>query len=1174
MENETNKYLSNAPKSDSEFYKEATNVLVAKINDNDIKNIGIVAPYGAGKSSLIKTYKDENNKASKKDKKKIIEISLLDLTTEVSEKPKKKGAGNFNDSLLEKSILEQMFFKENKRKLPLSRIDRIHGKFWISLLKSLLIVLSIIFVLLSILELNHNLPCSNGDHFYLFSGIASLFVLAALTSFIVSSNISKVSIQNIEVEFTKIKNGSVLNLFLDEIIYYFKRTKIDVVVFEDIDRFESINLFTKLREINQIINDNSRINRKITFIYCVSDTFFVSASDRAKFFDFIISLLPILTPKSVSDHILKSVGSEQLSDLFVQRISRFIDEKRILNNIVNDYFFFKKFLNIEGDIDKNEKLFSMMTYKNLCFMDYVLLQKGEGDLVKIFDTKKAELIKRNTKALQNQIKDIDEKIEESKNSNLFIKNITHLKEMIFGVIAKSGNASTSAPNGYFDINSIETFKDIKTGIFINFSVVAAFYGTASRINSIKYMDIDAISKILQQSPFEIELQIKGEYQKPLYKEKTNLYNTIQKISGMKMEELLSLNYAIDGGDELTSNNYLSFAIRNGYIDESYFIYVGQTNSKINSTFIDNVVSDKPQDVEQHLDNCELIVDSLNDNEFGNKYILNYSLIQFLFTHEEYANKKTTLLNYLSSGDKEAIRFIANYYSLGYESTVLITELTKKNVNIVNDLIQVGTLTQDQINNMLMFLFLKKDEIEFKSIDNKDSISDFIRNYNHVLEAFLPIADKNDIIDYLNTFNVDKITNIDYVECDNKLWENLMTQVVDKCMFEINFANIKTIELYYLKENTINVSSLLKCDKPIADYFKSNISRFISEIVNNVNNLSEDNDVVASILSDNNIDISIKESFILKLENEIDYDDKYSPEICLLLLKNNRLSKKWSNLSTMLKKEIINSNDLSIFIEKNNESFLDELVDKSLIKTIFNNCSFEDTNIKRDLTKYVDIAITPDEINDDYVCCELVKYKKIKTNKENLIKCKDKIETLIMLLINDQSLVEFVKNVALGVDGINKILENTDILFETKLVVIRDYERLINDNIGNTKLCGNTLLVINENKSFVFNPDLMSELLKNTKLPEEIYMALINTCFDLYSHTDSILFFQKMQPKLYEQLIKHENYKSKVETIEIENNPFVDGLRKKRIISLIRKSKNNTALNVSGLIKILESNNKQ
>ncbi|MCV5359604.1 pcar domain protein, partial [Escherichia coli] len=54
---------------------------------------------------------------------------------------------------------------------------------------------------------------------------------------------------------TRASSPSLLNVYIDEIVYFFDSTKYDVVIFEDLDRFNNGRIFVKLREINQIINN-------------------------------------------------------------------------------------------------------------------------------------------------------------------------------------------------------------------------------------------------------------------------------------------------------------------------------------------------------------------------------------------------------------------------------------------------------------------------------------------------------------------------------------------------------------------------------------------------------------------------------------------------------------------------------------------------------------------------------------------------------------------------------------------------------------------------------------------------------------------------------------------------------------------------------------------------------
>ena len=336
-----NRYFSNSPISSKEYYGEGVEAIDEMVANKDVFNIGVIAPYGAGKSSLIKTFKESNSLKAKRNKKKMAEISLLHLSEQDDNKKESsdKEPVKNKDALLEKSILEQLFFKEGRAKLPFSKIERIHNRVLTSFLVAFLVVVSTLSLLFAIMEYKKVLPWSNGNNLLVYIVVAAVSLLLTITSLILSFRIGKISFQNIEIEFNKIESGSVLNFFLDEIVYFFKNTKTDVVIFEDIERFGSVSLFTKLREINHVLNNNKRIKRKITFIYCVTDDFFAGERDRAKFFEFVISLVPILNPKNVNEHIVSCLKENniELNDVFLKKISRFIADKRVLNDIINDF---------------------------------------------------------------------------------------------------------------------------------------------------------------------------------------------------------------------------------------------------------------------------------------------------------------------------------------------------------------------------------------------------------------------------------------------------------------------------------------------------------------------------------------------------------------------------------------------------------------------------------------------------------------------------------------------------------------------------------------------------------------------------------------------------------------------------------------------------------------------
>ena len=62
-----------------------------------------------------------------------------------------------------------------------------------------------------------------------------------------------------------------------------------MVVFEDLDRFDDLKLFTKLRELNFIVNQN-KVKHIMRFVYIIKSDLFSNGQQITKFFDFIVNV--------------------------------------------------------------------------------------------------------------------------------------------------------------------------------------------------------------------------------------------------------------------------------------------------------------------------------------------------------------------------------------------------------------------------------------------------------------------------------------------------------------------------------------------------------------------------------------------------------------------------------------------------------------------------------------------------------------------------------------------------------------------------------------------------------------------------------------------------------------------------------------------------------------------
>ncbi len=204
--------------------------------------------------------------------------------------------------------------------------------------------------------------------------------------------LKKISVGNNEIETKENAPESYFDKYLNEVIYIFKNSEIDVVVFEDIDRFDNKRIFNRLMEINKLINaKNKKDKEPIRFFYLVRDELF-TVDDKTKFFDFIIPIIPVVHGSNAHvkfRNFLPKEENNNIEERFLRNVSLYINNMRIIRNICNEYIIYKEQLKDKKSLEEN-KLFAMVVYKNMLPEDFAKLQNGEGLLVTLFREKEEE----------------------------------------------------------------------------------------------------------------------------------------------------------------------------------------------------------------------------------------------------------------------------------------------------------------------------------------------------------------------------------------------------------------------------------------------------------------------------------------------------------------------------------------------------------------------------------------------------------------------------------------------------------------------------------------------------------------------------------------------------------------------------------------------------------------
>lgn len=385
--------------------------LLHAIENDEILNIAVTGPYGSGKSSVIKTFKERVDNGVK-----ILDISLAtldadaslyaveDTTTEgdsVIDKKQTSTTAKQKELLnrkIEFSILQQLVYRKTLETLPFSRLRKIRhfskntiqtmAMYVVGAFMLIGFALQVDFMQIPLFYKIFSIPIT-AQHLISIVSIILLWTMMYEIIVYLIKNYGGIRLEKISVGGNEINihdDGSIFNRHLDEILYFFQCTDYNVVIIEDLDRFNTTDIFLKLRELNHLINKSEMIGRTIKFVYAVKDDMFKDSS-RSKFFDYITTVIPVITTTNSKDMLkraLKEQGHDgEVADDDIRDIAFHIDDMRLLYNIVNEYHQYKQRLDKSGRLLEAKKMLAMMTVKNYFPHDFSELHNRSGRLYDI-----------------------------------------------------------------------------------------------------------------------------------------------------------------------------------------------------------------------------------------------------------------------------------------------------------------------------------------------------------------------------------------------------------------------------------------------------------------------------------------------------------------------------------------------------------------------------------------------------------------------------------------------------------------------------------------------------------------------------------------------------------------------------------------------------------------------
>ena len=893
-----------------------TKALDFAFSNKDIKNIAITGIYGAGKSTVWNTYVKETKKEN------IITVSLGKYEDNIDEndiklEDKENSSEHFldNENRVERQIINQILSQINPKDIPLSKYGFKSNKSCCTILFETFAMLGIISSVL--LWINRVSIVDKTGFSYICVLISCIIMLFLSLLYIFYRyfrenilRISKVKFRGAEADlgYNEKNDETVLDRDIKELVYLIKSSNSKIIVFEDLDRYDNIAIYTKLRELNFLLNKYSKTNEnkvikyihglkdciskpkneEIKFVYMLRDGIFKS-KNRTKFFDYIIPIVPIVDSKNSESKMLDLLGdlNSLIDDRLIFKISLYIDDMRLIKNIINEFIIYKDIINIKDLELSYDKLFSLIILKNIFPYEFDLLQEDKGCLFDIINE-----IEKLKNTQRKALKERNEEIQKELDSKIEYDSLEY-KTLINNL---NDSIRTEIESLKFIRHKIQGFeKEVlirKTTEYISFKDLEK--------------DEDKFNKICD---LLIEININKKFLN-LDKELLLIVSSSEKDKVLK-----------DNSKTINNKNYLSLIrvlIEQGYLDKNYWYYKGyfyRGSLGVNDIiFIKHINEAKEQDHLLDVETPSEITKRLEKEDFYKFNILNKRILEYCINENKIEYVVAISNSVFDNKDYEKLAEILESYDFDTIERYIFTLLIYNSANIA-ELLEISKDSYFNAYNNILIAIYTNNNIEVDIIchfkeyieENWDIVQLVLEDGYH---KFLENIEKSEVLFPVLSGNI----------VDNKRLED----IVQRGAYLVHVKNIiyilermsgKTIQYGHLLSEVYN-SSLWGLKK----YLECNnhFNYFIKEYIDTNNN----NDIFTN---DENILIKILNS---EISNE--YKNKYLKLNNTKLTNINDFNNAFNNedlLNCMFNRNIIlfNKDNVKIYydnIDKSSKEFID------------------------------------------------------------------------------------------------------------------------------------------------------------------------------------------------------------------------------------------------------------
>ena len=667
------------------------------------------------------------------------------------------------------------------------------------------------------------------------------------------------------------------------------------------------------------------------------DDIFANAEERTKFFDYIVPVIPFVNVSNSGDLFRRKIANLHIPEAevrssFITDISAFVNDMRVLTNVVNEFDLYRNLL--DKKLNK-EKLLAMILYKNLYPTDFSLLHQNKGVVYQTFFS--APKIRNEIREDDNdRLKEIDSEIQAISEETL--RSIEELRAVIVGKILKllpGLGWEIYCDDNKTDISSLfseENIQHILTG--------KIYFRDSRYRNSFIQPKVDEIKSSLGESynysqrKHLIQL-IADDKIEDLKDERKAFMDDISAMEKYTLVDIAKLGRNIFEHLNITKGQekkyeVLKYLLEKGYIDEKYFFYISIFQegrlTPSDQEFLLSIKFNAPKEFDYKLQEIPSLIQNLSIVDYDHKGILNKDLLEFCLLHEdeyEYEIKCDAILKQMVVHE-QYIDLLYKFVQEGDCVPTFIKRLVHIDKNVWKSLDMDMKHANKDKDMVISTMFRYADINDIRTVNISYPFNTYINDNNNYSELFENIdqARVRRLL-YLLDLNVQSLK-------DDSNGTDTYSYIYENNMYALTLDNIKVI----FKHNELPVDNLDSAIytsieetelNELQGYVHQELPTFVENLIFAPSNTNESSDSIVSLMDE---DIEVSDVIKLIKHNDTMWDDCkgiIDKDVVCTLFTENKIKMTFENVNHYC--SCFNSweidNTLVTFMNRNEKKSIEE-----------------------------------------------------------------------------------------------------------------------------------------------------------------------------------------------------------------------------------------------------------